>query len=81
MQAARLMPSWDDLRNRLLNIAKHTVATPACLVSIWLVHFVLTRLLGRDWQVFDLVRIRYLIDAGEVIILVKLVWHLFKEFA
>lgn len=70
-----------DLGSRLVNIAKHTVATLACLFSMWLVHFVLMLLLGPDWQVFDRVPIRYFIDAGEVTILVKLVWHLFREFA
>ncbi len=69
-----------DLQERLADIAKHTVATLACLVSIWLVHFVLKKLLGPDWKFFDVVPIRYAIDAGELTVLGKLVWHLFKEF-
>jgi hypothetical protein len=69
-----------DLRHRLAGIAKHTIATLACLVSIWLVHLVLRSLLGPDWRFFDLVPVRYVIDAGEITVLGKLVWHLFREF-
>jgi hypothetical protein len=74
------MIALGDLRQRLAGIAKHTVATLACLVSIWLVHLVLRTLLGPDWRFFDLVPLRYVIDAGDLTVLGKLVWHLFKEF-
>lgn len=52
-----------------------------CLLSVWLVHLVLKWLLGPEWKIFDLVPIRHLIDAGEATILLKLVWHLVREFA
>jgi len=76
-----LMTGAGSLRERLAGIATHTIATLACLASIWLVHLVLKWLLGPDWEFFDLVPVRYLIDAGEMTILGKLVWHLFREFA
>jgi hypothetical protein len=74
------MTASGPLRHRLAGIAMHTVATLACLLSIWLVHLVLKTLLGPDFRFFDMVPVRYVIDAGEVTILGKLVWHLFKEF-
>lgn len=75
------MTRFGTLGTRLMNIAQHTIATVGCLLSIWLVHLVLKWLLGPEWEIFDLVPIRYLIDAGEATILLKLVWHLVREFA
>ena len=75
------MTTWSDLGIRLSNIAQHTAATLPCLVSIWLVQLTLKALLGPDWEFFNVVPVRYLIDAGEMTMLAKLVWHLFKEFA
>lgn len=75
------MTNPTDLPKRLANIAAHTVATLACLLSIWLIHWLLKQLLGPHWKFFDVVPIRYVIDAGELTILGKLVWHLLREFA
>ena len=73
------MTGTGDLKGRLANIAQHTTVTLACLTSIWLVHFFLTCLLGPDWRFLDLVPIRYVVDAGELGVLAKLIWRLFKE--
>lgn len=69
-----------ELRRRLTGILEHTIATSACLLSIWWVNLVLRGLLGPDWEFFGWVPLRYLIDAGEAWLLLKLVWRL-KEFA
>lgn len=70
-----------ELRRRLTNIFEHTIATLACLLSIWLVHLALRVLLGPDWELFDWLPLRYFIDLSEATLLVKLLLRLIKEGA
>ena len=77
--AIRRPVPWTHLAGRLWNIVQHTVVTLACLLSIWLVHYVLQGLLGPEWEFIDLIPIRYVIDIGELAVLGKLLWRLVKE--
>ena len=61
-------------------VVTHTVATIMSLVSIWIIHLVLNYTLGKEAKFFDLIPIRYVIDAGDFIVFLKFIWHLVRDF-
>jgi hypothetical protein len=65
----------------VLEILLHTIALVLSLGSIWLVHFVLERLLGKEFRFFDFIPIRYIMDIGEIVVIGKFLWEVIKGFA
>lgn len=59
-----------------LEIAQHTAAFIASILSIWLVHYVLAILLGGDAKFYDRIPVRYVTDTGHLAVLVRFVWNL-----
>lgn len=57
-------------------VAKHTFAFTAAILSIWIVHLLLDLLLGQDAQFYDRVPVRYVVDTGHLAVLVRFVWQL-----
>jgi hypothetical protein len=62
------------------NIGLHTLSTLLALGSFWLIHIMLNALLGKDAKFFDLIPIRYVIDSGDLVVLLRFLWHLMKRF-
>lgn len=60
-------------------IAQHTVAFIAAILSIWCVHVLLDRLLGVDAKFYDRIPVRYVIDTGHLAVLIRFVWKLVEQ--
>jgi hypothetical protein len=60
-------------------VGRHTVAFIAAIISIWIVHFVLERLLGGDAKFYDKIPVRYVIDTGHLAVLTRYIWQLILE--
>ncbi|MGH7594785.1 MAG: hypothetical protein ACREOI_00445 [bacterium] len=63
------------------DILAHTVAMVLSIGSIWLIHWVLELLLGKNAKFFDLIPIRYVIDAGDLVVILKFFWEVIKGFS
>ncbi|PYP83262.1 MAG: hypothetical protein DMF61_23715 [Blastocatellia bacterium AA13] len=61
-------------------ICSHTLAMVLSLLSIWLIHSVLVRLLGADVKFFDTIPIRWLTDVGDIVIISKFLFEIVKGF-
>lgn len=57
-------------------IAQHTLAFITAILSIWCVHMVFERLLGKDATFYDIVPMRYVFDTGHLAVLVRFVWKI-----
>jgi hypothetical protein len=72
-------PSWRSLLEEPSEIARHTLGLIAALVSIWLVHIVLKYLLGEDAKLYNFVPIRYIIETGDLAVLVRFIWKVVRQ--
>ena len=61
-------------------LGRHTIALVLSLISIWIVHITLEILLGKDARFFDKIPIRYIIDVADLVVLIKFVWHIIRDF-
>jgi hypothetical protein len=60
-------------------VLAHTLAFLAALFSIWLVDWVLGRLLGHDAKFYDRIPIRYITDTAHLAVFVRFVWKLSQQ--
>jgi hypothetical protein len=76
--------SLQTIQNNLLNIAKplscHIAVMILALMSIQLIHLALNCTLGNEAKFYDLIPIRYIIDTGDLIVFLKFIWHLIRNF-
>lgn len=70
---------WPAIFETAPEIARHTVALLLSLFSLWLIHLVMKHLLG-DPKFFGLIPVQWIIDVADIIILIKFIWHLIKNF-
>ncbi|MGC2235976.1 MAG: hypothetical protein WA584_07435 [Pyrinomonadaceae bacterium] len=79
-----------EIKEHVGSILSHTIVIIFALLSIYLVHIILDRLLGKDAVILDLVKVKYIIDAGDLIVLLswlfvvilnsyKIVWKTLKK--
>jgi hypothetical protein len=61
-------------------IGNHTLVMISSLVSIWVVHYTLSALLGKNAAFFDIIPIRYVIDVGDLLIIGNFFRHLVQDF-
>jgi len=71
--------SWRNLLEESAEIARHTVGLIAALVSIWMVHLVLKYLLGEEAKLYNFIPIRYIIETGELAVLVRFIWKVVRQ--
>jgi hypothetical protein len=57
-------------------IVQHTLAFIMAIVSIWCVHLVFERLLGKEATFYDIVPMRYVFDTGHLAVLVRFIWKI-----
>jgi hypothetical protein len=62
-----------------LEILAHTLAFLAALLSIWIVDWVLGRLLGHDAKFYDRIPIRYVTDTAHLAVFARFVWKLSRQ--
>jgi hypothetical protein len=72
---------WLRIFESVPDILTHTVAMVLSIGSIWLIHWVLELLLGKNARFFDLIPIRYVIDAGDLVVILKFLWEVIKGFS
>jgi hypothetical protein len=72
---------WRRIFKSAPDILAHTVSMVLSIGSIWLIHLVLELLLGKDAKFFDLVPIRYVIDMGDLIVVLKFFWEVIRGFS
>jgi hypothetical protein len=72
---------WLRIFDSVPGILAHTVAMVLSIGSIWLIHWVLELLLGKNARFFDLIPIRYVIDAGDLVVILKFLWEVIKGFS
>jgi hypothetical protein len=72
---------WRRVLKSAPDILAHTVTMLLAIGSIWLIHLVLELLLGKDAKFFDLIPIRYIIDAGHFVVFAKFIWEVIKRFS
>lgn len=72
---------WQSIFKSAPEILAHTVSMVLSIGSIWLIHLVLDHLLGKDANFFDLIPIRYVIDAGHLTVFLKFLWEVIKGFS
>jgi hypothetical protein len=70
---------WATLFETAPEITRHTIALLLSLFSLWLIHLALKHLLG-DPKFFGVIPVQWIIDVGDIIILIKFIWHLIKNF-
>lgn len=61
------------------DIARHTVALAAAVVSIWLIHVLVEYLLGADAKFYDTIPIRWAFDTAHIAVFLRFVVQLFRE--
>jgi hypothetical protein len=59
------------LRPFAVEAAVHAVALVLALLSIWIVHLVLTLLFGADARLLEVVPIRYVTEAADLVVLLQ----------
>jgi hypothetical protein len=60
-------------------VLSHTLAFLAAILSIWLVHLALERLLGPEAKFYDRIPVRYATDTGHLAVLARFVWKLSRQ--
>lgn len=70
---------WRNIMQNLGQIVEHTVVVALLLLSIWLIHKLLKRLMGEeDVKLFGVIGIRYIIDTGDLFVFAHYLWSLAK---
>lgn len=72
--------TWRGLFKDIPDIGTHTINLVLALFSVWLVHLVLEHLLGKEAKFFDWIPIRYVTDFADVVLILKFIWHVIKNF-
>ena len=67
-------------RIELEEVGWHALILVATLISIWIIHHVLDLLLGKDATFFDVIPIRYVIDAGHLAAFIKFLINAYRSF-
>ena len=70
---------WPAVFETAPEITRHTIALLLSLFSLWVIHLTMKYLLG-DPKFFGLIPVQWIIDVGDIVILVKFIWHLIKNF-
>ena len=69
--------SWSDLFAEAAPIVEHTIALAVAIISIWFINRMFLYFLGgEDAHIFDVIQIRYLIDAGHLAVFFRFIWKL-----
>lgn len=63
----------------ILELGSHTLVMGVSLSAIGIVHWILNRLLGNDFKLFDLIPIRWLIDAGDLGVVIRFLLKVFID--
>jgi hypothetical protein len=71
---------WSDVFKDIPDIGSHTINLALALTSVWLIHLVLEHLLGKEAKFFDWIPIRYVADFADIVLILKFIWHLIKNF-
>lgn len=64
----------------ILDLLSHALVMGVSLTVIAVVHWILNGLLGHDFKFFDLIPIRWLIDAGDIAVIIRFLLKLFVSF-
>lgn len=67
-------------RIELEEVGWHALILIATLLSIWVIQHALDLLLGKDAAFFDIIPIRYVIDAGHLAAFLKFVYSAIRSF-
>ena len=73
-------PAWLRIAlSDLPGILQHTVALVFATISIWLVHAVVSLLLGYDAKFYGAIPIAWAFDTAHIAVLARFVWKLIKQ--
>lgn len=89
-QEKKHLGETEEVKEQLWSILSHTVVIIFALVTIFLVHNLLDILLGKDAVILGLIKVKYIIEAGDLMVLLswllvviinsfKIVWKLLKK--
>ncbi len=70
--------SWSTLFVRAPEIAEHTVTLLLSLLSLGILHLIIYWI--GDPKFFGLIPVKWIVEVGDLVLLIKFIWHLIKDF-
>lgn len=79
-----------EMKEQVIIIVGHTVVIIIALLSIYFIHVFLDKLLGKDEILLGFIKVKYIIDAGDLAVLLswllvvvfnsyKIIWKMLKK--